>query len=122
MKRNFSKECDFVVMLIVFLISASYIAHFFVLQTNPKNPQRVYEIFNTFELSALAGALVWKAYRLNSCIYTKVVTLMYVAMLMNSFIYLINPYNYQVFLSLYMVISVVCCSLILFYFLISNIK
>lgn len=122
MKRNFSKECDFVIMLIVFLISVSYIAHFFVLKTNPSNPQRVYEIFNTFELSALAVVLVWKAYRLNACIYTKIATWMYIAMLLNSFIYLINPYNYKVFLSLYMVISIICCSFILFYFLISKIK
>ncbi len=122
MKRNFSKECDFFVMLIVFLISASYIANYFVIKTNPANPQRVYELFNTFELSALASALVWKAYRLNACIYTKIATLIYAASLIHSFIYLIVPYNYSIFLNIAICLNIVCCSLILFYFLISRIR
>jgi hypothetical protein len=102
--RSLAKQCDAVIMFAIFGIVASYIVLYFILTFNSIIiiPMRLYQICASAELTILGLCLLWKAYRLDACAFTKIAVWMYIIFTVTSLIYCIFPFGYRVLLDIFM--------------------
>lgn len=94
-KRNLAKECDFVIMLSIFLIAALYGVQLLLLKYTDIHPARINQGITQTELLILAGGVLWKAYRLNACAFTKIAVWMYITLVIETIVYIIIPFGYK---------------------------
>lgn len=100
MKKNISSRCDTVIMSAIFLISILYVLQVILYKLNLNiDINRLYQFFTTIEVLILACCMLWKAYRLQACKYTKIATWMYIGIILSSLIYIIIPFGYNNFLN-----------------------
>lgn len=103
MKKSISSRCDSIVMSAIFLITILYLIQYILSYVDIKiHPQRLYQFFTTCEILILSGCMLWKAYRLKACIYTKIATWMYIGIILSSLIYIIIPFGYKIFLNIFL--------------------
>lgn len=102
--RDIAKDCDKIIVSAVFIIAALYVLNYILVIKNPASAEYLHQVFSTAEILVLSGCMIWKAWRLEACRYTKIVTVMYAAFTLASLIYCLFPFGYSIFLNIILVI------------------
>lgn len=94
--RNLAKECDIVIMYSIFAIALLNLFYIIGHEIWILNPRKGFAISAHIELLILGSCLIWKAYRLGSCLYTRVAVWLYVIYLLTGLIYVIHPFGFHI--------------------------
>lgn len=122
--KKISKQCDIVIMLCVFVLCGIYIWSWFsqeILSISEWNKLRQYFIQVALTEVVLSGCLLWKAHRLNACVFTKIATYMYSILVLTSLSYLLLDIKTQIFMMIAMGIFVIGSASMLFTYIIKRI-
>lgn len=116
-KKNISKKCDILILTSIFLILLLYIIQYTGIKFKAFDQRRMFDLFAMLEILILSTGQVWKAYRLDACIYTKIAVWTYVSFLIVSIGYIIFPFDYKIMLNVVLIFIIIGLSSMLFTFI-----
>lgn len=107
MKKTIIQRCDNMVMSAIFAVLILHISSIIVsravyVEPTEYNPYAMTwaPFFYTLSEAVLAAVLLWKAYRLSACAYTKIAVWLYILLIITSIICIFSWWDYWIFASI----------------------
>lgn len=104
MKKSIVQRCDNVIMYAIFAVLVLHVASVIVSRITYQEPVEYHAysmtwapFFYTLSEFVLALVLLWKAYRLGACTYTKIAVWLYILLIVTSIICIFSWFDYSAF-------------------------
>lgn len=124
-KRGIKKTINVIVLTGVFLLTGIcvwglYTAKYIPEEALLNHRDFWYPLQNCIESLIVSGLLIWKAFGLKSCAFTKVSVLIYSVMSLLCVIYMLTNMEYDLFLNIMEYFIIISFSLLILFFIISS--